>query len=402
MVRSIEVSASLRLTAAVGLFFMGAFVSACGVGPNAAVPSSSAARAGRNGATDCHEAVALETNSKLAPAQMRLTLLDARRGRQHLDGSIAALYQAAGERGFTDLGMLVDLSALQIERASVIDGRDPKGDLDKAEENLARALVIDPHSAPALNELALLHLAKAKRLSVEKAREESRCADARPSSYAAVKTGVRDRQELEAAMGICLRGMREHPTYPAFRNTAGLVQFELRDAQAAIRQFDQAVALSPTYTDAQTNLAGSLLSVRQYDAAERAYDRVIALGADGADAYEVHLGRALARRGQINGSNFRAQVASVGSDLERCKQLDPERPEAYYNDAILTEQLQALAAPTEQDSVLQRARSLFDTFIAKAGERPEYAKEVRLAKQRVRDLAPLFGPTTESSVRASQ
>jgi len=36
--------------------------------------------------------------------------------------------------------------------------------------------------------------------------------------------------------------------------------------------------------------------------------------------------------------------------------------------------------------VLKQARSLFDTFIAKAGERPEYAKQVRLAKQRMRDL----------------
>jgi tetratricopeptide (TPR) repeat protein len=335
-------------------------------------------------------------------------LLDSRRSGQLLDGSVAAMSQAAVESGFTDIGVLVDLSARQIERASVVDGRDPKGDMTRAEENLARALVIDPHSAPALNELALLHLAKARRLSGEKGQEELRCADAKPSSYTAVTAGVRGRQELEAAMGICLRGVREHPTDAAFRNTAGLVELELRDAKAAIGQFDRAVSLSPTYADAHANLAASLLSVRQYDAAERVYDRMIALGIDGADRanrandYEAHLGRALARRGQINGSNFRTQVASVESDLEHCKQLDPERPEAYYSDAILTEQLRALAGPTEQDSVLQRARSLFDTFIAKAGERPEYAKEVRLAKRRVRDIAPLFAPPSETSVRLSQ
>ncbi len=123
---------------------------------------------------------------------------------------------------------------------------------------------------------------------------------------------------------------------------------------------------------------------RNFEAAERAYSRLLDLRFDD---YEAHLGRALARRGQINDANFRAQVASVESDLERCKELDPERPEAYYNDAILTERFKAVAAPTSKaTSVLEQARSLFDTFIAKAGERPEYAREVRLAKQRVRDL----------------
>jgi len=142
--------------------------------------------------------------------------------------------------------------------------------------------------------------------------------------------------------------------------------------------------LDPAYSDAQTNLAASLLSARNFEAAERAYSRLIDLRFDD---YEAHLGRALARRGQINDANFRAQVASVESDLERCKELDPERPEAYYNDAILTERFKAVAAPTgKATSVLEQARSLFDTFIAKAGERPEYAREVRLAKRRVRDL----------------
>jgi tetratricopeptide (TPR) repeat protein len=384
------VSASFRLTASITLFVMGGLVSGCGAGSNATVPSSKASAS----AAECREAAALEPNSKLAPAPLRLTLLESKRSKERLDASIATLSRAADESGFTDLGMLISLSSLQIKRASVVDGAKAQADLHGAEENLARALVIDQQSASAMNELALLHLAKAKWVEGEKGQNRTRC-DARrmqPAESAAV-----GRQELEAAMGICLRGVREHPTYAPFRNTAGLVAFELRDVQSAVRHFDRAVALSPAYADAYTNLGASLLSLRQYDAAERAYDRVIMLAADGdADDYEAHLGRALARRGQINGSNFRTQVASVKSDLERCKQLDPERPEAYYNDAILTDQLQALAAPTEQDSVSQRARSLFDAFIAKAGERPQYAREVLLAKQRVRDLAPLFTQISDS------
>src|SRR5436309_1047199 len=105
---------------------MGGLVSGCGGGSNAAASkaSFSASRAGRDGAVDCRGGVADETNSKPAAAPQRLTSLESKRSRERLDGSIASLSQAAEESGFTNLGMLVNLSALQIERASVLDGSD--------------------------------------------------------------------------------------------------------------------------------------------------------------------------------------------------------------------------------------------------------------------------------------
>jgi tetratricopeptide (TPR) repeat protein len=302
------------------------------------------------------DVVSLETNPKVDRAQVRLTVLE-QHARERLDRALLALSRAAGETGFTDLGVLVELSARQIERGSLGAGSESAADLANAEANLTRVLAIDEHSASAFTQLALLHLAKAK---------------------------TRGRRELELAMGICLQAMREHPAYAPLRNTTGLVEFELRDGAGAIREFEAAVKLDGSYSEAQMNLAASLLSTRRFEAAERAYDRVLDVSND----YEALLGRALARRGQINDANFRAQVASVDSDLERCKELDPERPEAYYNQAILAERFQVTVAPTEKaTSVLERARSLFDTVIAKAAERPEYAREIRLAKQRVRDLS---------------
>jgi tetratricopeptide (TPR) repeat protein len=182
-------------------------------------------------------------------------------------------------------------------------------------------------------------------------------------------------------MGICVQTIREEPTYAQIRNTAGLVAFELRDMPSAIGHFEAAANLDPENLDAQANLAAALLSAGRYEAAERSYDRALDLQADD---YEAYLGRALARRGQITASNFGAQVESVESDLERAKELDPERPDAYYDDAIFNEHFKAPGVPRDRTmSVLRRARSLFGTFLAKAGQRPEYATEVRLAKQRV-------------------
>ena len=313
-------------------------------------------------------ALSLESNPKLDRSQVRLTALE-QSGRARLDRRLALLTLRARESGFADLDVLVELAAGQIERGSLRDRADADRDLADAEGSLLRVLAIDEHSAPAWNQLALVHLAKAKKLG---------------------------RKELELAMGVCLRATRENPTYAPLRNTMGLVEFEIHDGEAAVRDFEAAVGLDASYADAQTNLAGSLLAARKFEAAERAYDRALSLAADD---YEAHLGRALARGGQIRSpgdgakidsarAEFRARLASVESDLERCKELDPERPEAYYNDAILTERFKAVAAPTgEATSVLARARTLFDTFIAKAGGRPEYAREVQLAKQRVRDLS---------------
>jgi tetratricopeptide (TPR) repeat protein len=296
----------------------------------------------------------IETNPKLDNVQVRLTVAE-RGGKERLDRAVTELERVAEATGHTDLGVLVELSAREIERAS-IGGLHAESDLADAEKNLQRVLAIDELSASASNQLALLHLAKAKRLG---------------------------RPELELAMGVCIEATRENPTFAPLRNTVGLIQFELHDASAAVRSFEAATKLAPSYFEAQANLGASLLLARKFEDAERVYDKMIDAHADD---YEAHLGRALARRGQINEANFKPQVASVESDLERCKQLDPERPEAYYNEAILTERFKAFAAPTDAAFVLERARSLFDTFIAKAAERPEYAREIALAKRRVRDL----------------
>jgi len=154
-------------------------------------------------------------------------------GKEQLDRAVAGLALSAEQTGFTDLGVLVELSARQIERASLEGEAEAVEDLARAEDNLKRVLTIDEHSPSASNQLALLHLAKAKRLG---------------------------RPELELAMGVCLWATRENPTFAPLRNTIGLVEFELRDVAGAIRSFEAAVRLDPSY----------------FEDAERVYDRMIA------------------------------------------------------------------------------------------------------------------------------
>jgi tetratricopeptide (TPR) repeat protein len=330
-----------------------------------------------------HFIASLETSPRLYPGQARLTMLESYRNRQDLDQVIEELAQEALGSAYADVNTLIALATREIERGAVADAPNAMRDLTDAARNLSRVLTMDEQSAAAKNQVAMLHLARAKSIAAVRPVSTlgSDCQERGPARLAE-RPATPNRRELELAMGICVQTMREEPTFAPIHNTAGLLAFELRDIHAAIDHFAEAAALDPQYLEAQANLAATLLSTGQFEAAERSYDR--ALGLRG-DDYEAYLGRALARRGQITASNFGAQVESVESDLERCKELDPDRPDAYYDDAILNEHFKAPGVPRDRTmSVLRRARSLFDTFLAKAGERPQYATEVRLAKQRVR------------------
>jgi tetratricopeptide (TPR) repeat protein len=327
------------------------------------------------------------TRPPLHRTDTRLGAVPRLRAKEQLDRAVDDLARAARASDFADLDGLVRLAAAQIERAGVEKSAAAGRDLADAAQNLGRALVIEEHFAPALNQLALLHLARAAnaadRAAAERgaAKAERRCTSPERGGPAPLP---RDRETLELAMGIGLRTVREHPTYAPIHNTLGLIELELDHVAAAMREFEEATFLDPSYLDAYSNLAVMHLFTRNFQAAERAYDRILDFSNRDYDAY---LGRALARRGQVTESNFGSQVKSVEADLERCIELDPNRPEAYYNDAILTEQFKLRVTPKEKaKSVIDQARSLFDTFIVKAAGHPEYAREVRLAKRRRYDI----------------
>jgi tetratricopeptide (TPR) repeat protein len=346
-------------------------VSCAGAPPKAAVPRAAKAGASpsafdaRSDVYDRFDArkdflASREAKPDLYQADGRLTVLDQRRGKKRLDQAIGELTEAARKGGFADIGVLVALAAVQVERAGLAGAkRHPEDDLAEAGRNLQRALVIDERSVAAKSELALLYIARAKALA-----------------------GAERSQNLERAMGICLTVIRENPMYAPIRNTAGLVHFELGDDAAAVRDFQVATTLDPHYLDAHANLAAILLSLHQFSDAQRSYDRALSVRQD---EYELHFGRALALRGQLTESNFDEQVASIELELDRCKRLDPERPDAYYSEAILNDQFKSGIIKTMHDAS-KRAESLFDTFVAKAGERPEYATEVKLAKARLKEL----------------
>jgi hypothetical protein len=128
------------------------------------------------------------------------------------------------------------------------------------------------------------------------------------------------------------------------------------------------------------NFAAVNLQFRGFQQAEEAYRAALKMKADDFDA---HLGLALALRGQIDDSNFDKMVAAAAAELAAAKKIAPDRPETYYNEAILTQEYKAKSGGKDSESALLAAKGLFGQFVTKAGPSKEFEDAVKRSKERM-------------------
>ena len=96
------------------------------------------------------------------------------------------------------------------------------------------------------------------------------------------------------------------------------------------------------------NYAAVNLQFRGFKQAESAYRQALKLKPKD---YEVHLGLALAVRGQIGDSNFAKYLKEAENLLASAKKIDPSRPETYYNEAILTQEFKTKEGGAKEEPV---------------------------------------------------
>jgi tetratricopeptide (TPR) repeat protein len=168
-----------------------------------------------------------------------------------------------------------------------------------------------------------------------------------------------------------------------------------------VSAFNTARKLDPTFYEAQMNFAAVNLQFRGFAQAEEAYRAALKMRPNDFDA---HLGLALALRGLIDDANFDQMVPAAGSELAAARKLQPDRPETYYNDAILTQEYKAKSGGKDAEPMLQAAKSLFGEFIAKAGASPEYADAVKRSKERMEEIQQIidFNKQTEAERKAAE
>jgi hypothetical protein len=104
--------------------------------------------------------------------------------------------------------------------------------------------------------------------------------------------------------------------------------------------------------------------------------------------YDAHLGLALALRGQITDVNYDKQVAAVQAELDACKKIDAARPDAYYNEGILTQEYKAKSGGGDAATIaaLNSAKAIFQSFLDRSADKPEYAGAAKRSKERMQDM----------------
>jgi len=184
---------------------------------------------------------------------------------------------------------------------------------------------------------------------------------------------------------VCSQAVRKSQSYAPIHNTSGLILNELGQVNTAVKEFSSAAQLDPHFFEAQMNLAAINLSFRGYDKAEAAYRKALEMHPND---YDAHLGLALALRGQIDDSNYDKQVAAAQAELDACKKIDGARPDAYYNEGILTQEYKAKSSgdTAKAVAVYQVAKGIFQTFQDKAAGKNEYDGAVKKSKERMQDI----------------
>ncbi|MGO8993247.1 MAG: tetratricopeptide repeat protein [Polyangiaceae bacterium] len=297
------------------------------------------------------------------------------------DGAIIALQQAVLDAQFQNVPALVNLAMFQMLRDSDTAGNGCKNDMECAKTNLQRALALDDAYMPALNQLAMYYFQEAKK----RAGEAKASHRGRHMSTNAAMGKRADVQQLDLAALVCSQAVRKNPSYAPIHNTAGLIQNELGQVNGAVAEFGTASKLDPKFFEAQMNYAAVNLSFRGFEQAQGAYKKALEMHPND---YDGHLGLALALRGQINDSNYDTQVAAVQAELDTCKKLDPNRPDVFYNEGILTQEYKAKSGGDKDKTIasLTQAKTIFQSFVDKAQGKDEYNGAVKRATERMKDI----------------
>lgn len=327
---------------------------------------------------------ALKDDPKFHHARAQLALYQYKQDSNE-DAAISAMQQVVTDAQFQNVPALVNLAMFQMARDGATGQQDCKDDMECAKKNLQRALAIDDAYMPAFNQLALFYFQLAKkRAGAIKGGKGSR---GRQIITHAASQKRADVQQLELAALVCSQAIRKNANYAPIHNTAGLIQNELGQVNGAVGEFATAAKLDPKFFEAQMNFAAVNLGFRGFEQAGSAYQKALAMRPND---YDAHLGMALALRGPITGSetDYDARVNAVQAELDAAKKIDAARPDAYYNEGILTQEFKAKGSldKEKQKALLRESQKIFQSFIDKASGKPEYDGAVKRSKERIQDI----------------
>lgn len=338
---------------------------------------------------------ALAKDPKFHRARVQLALYAfAESGEKDIEGALREMKQAITDAQYQNVEALVYSAMFEMKRNSQSADDDGVNDFERARKNLQRALAVDDTYMPAFNQLALYYLEAARQ-------KAGRKSTSRVAISAAKREKKVDAQALDLAELVTTQAIRKNANYAPIYNTAGMIKVELGNLNSAVQAFNTARKLDPTFYEAQMNFAAVNLQFRGFDQAAEAYRAALKMRPND---YDAHLGLALALRGATTDANFDQTVPAASAELAAAKKIAPERPEAYYNEAILTQEYKAKSGAAGSEAILNEAKALFDQFIKKAASDAAFADAVKRSKERMTEIDQIiaFNKQTEAERKAAE
>ncbi len=294
----------------------------------------------------------------------------------NIDQAIKELDQIIQDAKFQNVEGLVALASLQMQRGGNSSGPGCSNDLACAQLNLQRSLALDDSFMPAFNQLALYYLEQARGGSGH---------DRGELVVAGKKKAKINKQRLDLAALVASQAQKKNPNYAPIHNTTGLILVELENYNMAVKAFGNARKINPKLFEAQMNYGAVNLSFRGFGEAADAYRKALELKPN---TYEAHLGLALALRGAISDANYDKNVAEAQKHLDAAKALEPKRPEAFYNEAILAEEYRAKRATSDEAKIVEfkKAAKQYESFVSNAGGKEAFKDAVAVSKSRIQDI----------------
>lgn len=185
---------------------------------------------------------------------------------------------------------------------------------------------------------------------------------------------TKNKNQLDLAKLLIDEGQKINNKNSQLKNALGLYWLYRGALGEAVKAFEEAVALDPTFLEARMNVALASLNFRRYDQAKEQFSAVLAKDAKN---YDAMIGLGIAQRGQ-------GDLKAAEESYKKAQGMDPSRADAFYNLGVL---YKAFYAPSQADSKqsianYKTARTYFSDFQSKRGAS---AADIKEAKDLVKD-----------------
>jgi tetratricopeptide (TPR) repeat protein len=302
-------------------------------------------------------AIRAARGNKYCRAQAQLGVLQVRAGQTE---PALATFQRAITDDANCVEAYTNAAAILRERNRPAPAADQPGDRQQAVNYIRQALARDDRHIPALNQLALVYL--------QDAGDD-------PRSQRLFLAGIVCAQAVQVVSQHSAEIPAEIRSYVAdVYNTWGLVNIKIGQIIRALENFRRASTLNPNLFEAFVNYGTINLNFRGYEEARGAFARAVELRPND---YDSHIGLGVALRGL-------GQIQPAQAEYERARTLDQNRPDAFYNLALLN-----MSYMGNQVADLERARGLFQQFQTKAngsGNPGRYANELSRTARHLRNI----------------